>query len=345
MYYITAFRNPVPQGHTDPAQVLASMEKRKSHKKTYEVESLTSLTFRPKPIPYSVLHPSMGIPFMIGDPTPKATWYSTFRIPKRSGGMREIKAPNEVLKKEQRHIYECLRYTLGILEHDCAYGFVKGRSCKQSLEVHKANKSRWFLKLDFHNFFPSFTTTLLKDKLNEQAVIKRYVGDALLDQMLYFCTDENNTLVQGAPSSPYLANIAMVSFDHHFNKYCVENNLTYTRYADDMLISSPCGFDWRAVQDVVLELLESLGYNGLTLSRDKTRYGSYNGSNWNLGLMYNNNYDVTVGHRAKRTLKVIAHKWDLLTDEDKAHWKGVLAYYSFIEPEYFAQERFNVCRN
>lgn len=348
MFYITAYRKPVTQGHTDPVQVLTELHRTKARKITYEVASVQSLRFVPKFImEHYVPSAELGLGHSVGvhDLAIKSDWYTTFSIPKRSGGRREIKAPNDYLKKEQRYIYEYLRNDLGILEHDCAYGFVKGRSCKQSLQVHQKNHSRWFLKLDFHNFFPSFSKELLVNKLWDQAVVARYMHHGAVADLMYMCTDENNVLVQGSPCSPYLANIAMVSFDHHFKKYCKEHGLIYTRYADDMLISSRSGFNWREVQDVVLELLENLGYNGLTLAQEKTRYGNFNGANWNLGLMYNNNFNITVGHEAKHTLKVIAHKWDTLPIEDKAHWHGVYVYYKHIEPEYFSQERFDVLNN
>lgn len=337
MFYITAYKPLTPGGHTDPLQVLNNITERKAHRITYEVNSLNELRFVPE-----TTRIIARIPEEL--PENKEDWYTTFSIPKRSGGRREIKAPNEVLKKKQEQIYKILRDKMKVLEHECAYGFVKGRNCKQSLEVHKANHSRWFLKLDFHNFFPSFDTEILTWRLTDHATITKYLAEDLQD-ILCICTDEHGRLVQGSPSSPYLANIAMLAFDHHFNKYCKEHNLVYTRYADDMLISSRCGFNWREVQDVVLELLRNLGYNGLTLSQDKTRYGSFNGANWNLGLMYNNNFDITVGHEAKRIFKVIAHKWDTLTPEEKTHWHCMYAYYKHIEPEYFSQERFKVCEN
>ena len=58
---------------------------------------------------------------------------------------------------------------------------------------------------------------------------------------------------------------------------------TYTRYADDILISKTIEFDWQEVVRQVQIILPP----GLNIKSNKTRYGSSNGSNWNLGLMYN----------------------------------------------------------
>lgn len=373
MYYITAYKRTAPvQGHVDPIQVINTLNDNKSHKVTFEVASPNMLTFVPQRQFHDVSRMLLAykVPIQIGTPgttrsqliigtTPeglrqgiplehshnhanKSQCYKTFRIPKRSGGVREIKAPIDALKKAQKAVYKYFSEDLHILEHECAYGFVKRRNCKASLNVHKANNSRWFLKLDFHNFFPSFDTQLLVQQLMCNANIAKFHANNLED-FLYLCTDENGKLVQGSPSSPYLANIAMISFDHAFSKYCAEHHLVYTRYADDMLISSAHAFDWRAIVNVVLETLNALGYTGLSLAADKTRYGNFNGANWNLGLMYNNQFDITVGHRNKRLFKVIAHKWDTLTPEEQVHWRGVFNYYKYIEPEYFTQERFNIC--
>lgn len=351
MYYITAYkRTTPPQGHTDPMAVLDALNEHQSHKITFEVASPNMLTFEP-----SHLFPTIGhmtsyyrcTDYMFQLPhelshAAKANLYRTFRIPKRSGGMREIKAPNDALKKTQKSIYKYFSEELHILEHECAYGFVKGRNCKASLLVHKARNSRWFLKLDFHNFFPSFDIDLLTRQLMCNAGVAKFHAHDLQDY-LFLCTDETGKLVQGSPCSPYLANIAMIPFDNAFFKWCNTRHLTYTRYADDMLISGTNKFDWHEVVEVVLALLNTLGYSNLSLSADKTRFGSFNGANWNLGLMYNNEFNVTVGHRNKRLFKVIAHKWNTLTPEEQSHWRGVFNYYRYIEPEYFSQERFNIC--
>lgn len=364
MYYITAYKRTAPvEGHTNPLTVLNTLNENKSHKITFEVASPSMLRLNLNEIHASVLDTLRAAGCIINDTIIseaedgtlislpinnfqrheyKLDSYKTFRIPKRSGGYREIKAPYDGLKKAQKAVYKYFHDDLKILEHECAYGFVKGRNCKASLEVHKSKHSRWFLKLDFHNFFPSFTTEVLNRQLMCNATIAKY-HSFTLDGYLYVCTDEQGRLVQGSPCSPYLANIAMIPFDHAFYKYCNEHQLVYTRYADDMLISSSRKFNWYELIGVVLELLDNLGYSGLSLSADKTRFGSFNGANWNLGLMYNNQFDITVGHRNKRLFKVIAHKWNELTPEEQVHWRGVFNYYRYIEPEYFAQERFNVC--
>jgi len=55
--------------------------------------------------------------------------YTTFHIPKNSGGYREINAPDETLKQLQYELVELLMM-FKIPAHDCAYAYVEHRCCK-----------------------------------------------------------------------------------------------------------------------------------------------------------------------------------------------------------------------
>ncbi len=266
--------------------------------------------------------------------------YTTFQIPKRSGGMRNIEAPNEFGKAMQRLILHILRDRSKILEHDAAYGFVKNRNCKKALIQHQLNKSEYFLKLDIDNFFPSLTEYTVISNLYKlaQATVSWNFINSMANYMFY-----EGRLSQGSPLSPYLANLTMLPFDYRLSKYAAAQGMVYTRYADDILLSSASPIKVRRTIDVVKDYLMKDDLN-LQLKEAKTRYGTCKGRNWNLGIMYNKDMDITVGHEAKHTMKVIAHKWDSLSDEDKQHFQGLLSYYKSIEPDYFNQERFNIIR-
>ena len=271
---------------------------------------------------------------------PAQVIYTTFQIPKRSGGMRNIEAPNEFGKAMQRLILHILRDRSKILEHDAAYGFVKNRNCKKALMQHQLNKSEYFLKLDIDNFFPSLTQDTVTTNLFKlaQSVGSRYFINSMAPYMFY-----EGRLSQGSPLSPYLANLAMIPFDCRLSEYAATHGLVYTRYADDILLSSRAPIRVGRTIEVVKDYLKKDDLN-LQLKEAKTRYGTCKGRNWNLGIMYNKDMDITVGHEAKHTMKVIAHKWDSLSEEDKQHFQGLLSYYKSIEPDYFNQERFNVIR-
>lgn len=263
--------------------------------------------------------------------------YHTFEIPKHSGGMREITAPSETLKESQFTILKGL-YDLKVLPHNAAHGFTKNRNCKTALEVHKKHKSRWFLKLDIQDFFPSIDKALIKKALKSYCNT-HYLEEASVDILLTICT-KDGSLPQGAPTSPLLSNLVMIETDVKIQAICKAHELVYTRYADDILISGSQSFDWEAVQSEIIAVLQ----RGMRLKTAKTRYGSFNGRNWNLGLMFNNNWEITVGHANKKKIKNMIHRFNTMpgekTRDNMFKINGILGYYKFIEPEYFSATPF-----
>ena len=234
--------------------------------------------------------------------------YSVFQIPKSSGGYRTIKAPNEVLSAKQKELRFLLegQYNFNMMPHNAAFAYVPTRSVKDALIVHQNNKSNWFLKLDFKDFFGSCTTDLVQRQLKKHYPVcnmdietSRHFFE-MLNNLAYL----DGALPQGTPLSPTLTNLVMIEFDYLMTKYAYANKLRYTRYADDILLTSKYEFEYRKVVEEVKGLLETNGYEELKLNNEKTRYASASGSNWNLGLMYNKHHDITIGHKNKRKLKL-----------------------------------------
>ena len=82
-------------------------------------------------------------------------YYREFKLPKRSGGDREIVSPSYPLKLVQRWILEEILNKLPV--SDAAYAYVKGNGLgiKKNADLHK--KSLYILELDFKDFFPSIS--------------------------------------------------------------------------------------------------------------------------------------------------------------------------------------------
>ena len=260
--------------------------------------------------------------------------YETFTIPKASGGVREITAPLPELRDAQRQVLKLITKQCKFLPHNAAHGFTKNRNPKTALQVHQANKSKWFLKMDIKDFFPSCTGSALQKALRETYPFNRLSSNLRI--MLVNLATRNETLPQGSPLSPLLANMIMIPFDIALTEYCKENKLIYTRYADDIMISSREHFNPGSVMIMVDTLLEQ---HGFSLNHDKSRYGSSAGRNWNLGLMYNEAGDITVGHKKKKLVKNMVHNFTTKPEEqtqaNKYRLLGIVGYCAYIEPDYF----------
>ena len=77
------------------------------------------------------------------------------------------------------------------------------------------------------------------------------------------------------------------------------------------------------------------------IKKEKTRYGSIAGQNWNLGLMLNKDNNITVGTQRKSDFKhsvfnlLMDYKKGVAwTPEDKLQLRGMYSYLHNIEPDY-----------
>ena len=267
--------------------------------------------------------------------------YRVFQIPKRSGGLRTIHAPNPEFKEALSKVKNIFEQRLKCLPHDAAYAYVKNRSVKDALIKHQNNNSNWYLKIDLKDFFPSCTPGLIFDALYELHPFCTLPKPDLvkLKTIIDVCC-LNNGLPQGTPMSPILTNLLMVRYDYAIYNYLKRGtgeHYVYTRYADDILISSKSKFDWKKLQDELAMILAPF-----QIKKEKTRFGSKNGSNWNLGLMLNKDNNITLGSEKKRTIKAMLNNYlrDIKNNiewskEDRDQLQGHLSYLKNIEPNYY----------
>lgn len=270
------------------------------------------------------------------------TKYTKFQIPKASGGLRTILAPDEDLKEIQSALKDILEKQLKMLPHDTSYAYCRTRSVKNAVEVHQKHKSRWFLKLDLKDFFTYCSEELIKEK-----IVKLYPICELpeniqerLVQLLCNAGLYENGLPQGTPLSPVITNLIMMEFDVAVSKMLYKQGYTYTRYADDLIISARESFEYKPLIEEVDTILKDLNYP-FQIKQEKTRYGSSNGSNWNLGLMLNRDNQITIGHKNKK--RIISMMYNLIKNPDK--WSasegqvllGHLNWYKANEPQPFAR--------
>ena len=269
------------------------------------------------------------------------TQYYEFQIPKRSGGLRTINAPNTAFKEALSKVKDIFEQDLKCLAHNAAYAYTKQRSILDALKIHQANQSQWYLKIDLLNFFPNCTPDLIYKQLKQLYPFYYFSEkyNTLLKKIIKVCC-LNNGLPQGTPMSPILTNLIMIPYDYTlYNalKRGIGDHFVYTRYADDILISCKRNFNWRCLEETLAIYLRPF-----QIKHEKTRYGSRAGSNWNLGLMLNKDNNITLGSGKKKIINAMLNnfikdyknniKW---SREDVYQLQGHLSYLKQIEPDYY----------
>ena len=275
----------------------------------------------------------------------RSTLYETFHIPKKSGGLRRIDAPKPELMNALRNLKTIFEEDYHALYHTSAFAYVKNRCTVDAVKRHQKNNSKWFGKLDLHDFFGSTTLDYVIKMFSMvfpfSEIVKFPNGEAELRKALDLAF-LNGGLPQGTPLSPLITNVMMIPVDYKlanafrdFDK----QRFIYTRYADDFIISSKVDFDVHRVEKLVVDTLHEFGAP-FTINESKTRYGSSAGRNWNLGVMLNKDNEITVGHKKKRQFQSMLYNY--ITDkrkgiswprEDVQTMQGLHSYYRMVEPE------------
>lgn len=275
----------------------------------------------------------------------RSTLYETFHIPKKSGGLRRIDAPKPELMNALRNLKTIFEEDFHALYHTSAFAYVKNRCTVDAVKRHQKNNSKWFGKLDLHDFFGSTTLDYVIKMFSMvfpfSEIVKFPNGEAELRKALDLAF-LNGGLPQGTPLSPLITNVMMIPVDYKFANAFRDfdkQRFIYTRYADDFIISSKVDFDVHRVEKLVVDTLHEFGAP-FTINESKTRYGSSAGRNWNLGVMLNKDNEITVGHKKKRQFQSMLYNY--ITDkrkgiswprEDIQTMQGLHSYYRMVEPE------------
>jgi hypothetical protein len=277
----------------------------------------------------------------------RADLYTTFFIPKSSGGLRRIDAPSPEISEALTSLRDQFELCYLPYVHDAAFAYVHGRCTVDAVKRHQQNQSKWFLKLDFSNFFGNSAFDFVINQFSRiypfNEVMKNPKGKLLLTQALSLCF-LNGSLPQGSPLSPYITNAMMIPIDYDIENVVNGMNkstrhFVYTRYADDLLISCDDTFDKTRIESMINAIL--IKHKApFALNAKKTRYGSSSGQNWNLGVMLNKENKITIGHQKKRQFKAMLDsyikKHDAWSIHDVQILQGHMNYYAMIEPDYIS---------
>lgn len=222
------------------------------------------------------------------------SYYNSFEISKKSGGVRKIDAPTQILKVIQRKLSRCLyNYHDDILkEHNInvniSHAFERKKGIISNAKIHR-NK-RYILNVDLKDFFDCFHFGRVKGFFvsNEYFKLPEEVATVIAQLTCY-----NGKLPQGAPTSPIITNYICNILDYKILSLAKKYHLDYTRYADDLTFSTN---DKKFVDnfDVFFKSLDSIiTKNGFKINEKKTRLVFKDSRQTVTGLIVNKRINVS----------------------------------------------------
>jgi RNA-directed DNA polymerase len=201
---------------------------------------------------------------------PRRRWYTEFTIPKKDGSMRLIRAPIPPIKAAQRRLVCILEHRGGGVT-PYAHAYVRRRSVLSMAAPHVGRAV--VVKIDVKDFFNSIDTMMTFN-----ALAQARTDDCVIDAVSRLSFDDRR-LPTGAPTSPILSNIYAAQFlDHIIAAICKKwrthswrspriDSIAYTRYADDIVLSS----NYRRLSEIIPVIRHALRCAGLTMNEDKVR--------------------------------------------------------------------------
>jgi RNA-directed DNA polymerase len=253
----------------------------------------------------------------------EAANYRMFAIKKRSGGRRFIHAVTGELFKAQQFINSEILQRLK--PHPASFAFHPDGGIRACASEHCG--TRWLFQYDLADFFHSVnevdvygvfvglgyrpllafemaricTTTRLPKHLKHY-LWPKFENRSQIYQFYIERTGAVGVLPQGAASSPMLSNLVARSLDEALTAFSVQHGLVYTRYADDITLSSGRDIpDEMSIGGIHRTVIGIIRKNGFRENPDKTRIAGPGSKKLMLGLLV----DGKVPRLSKETFKRI----------------------------------------
>lgn len=266
--------------------------------------------------------------------------YKSYKIKKKSGGDRVISQPAKEIKYIQNILMEAFLNKLPI--HECATAYKKGGSIKKNAAAHTGNT--YISKFDLKDFFGSIKADDVSQHLEKY--LNGDLPPASYQLIARACCIKHKGLEElclsiGAPSSPLLSNSIMYEIDQKVSQWCSENQVTYTRYADDLTFSSNIKGKSFEIEGVLSKILSASQHPSLRINEKKTIHVSKKGTRRVTGIIITNDDRMSLGRERKRLISAMIHRnlAKRLEEKDIERLQGLLGLAKDIEPIFCARMR------
>lgn len=150
-------------------------------------------------------------------------------LPKKDGGYRVVWIIKDdeyknILKRIANNLYKSNAFP------ECVQGFIKNRSIISNASHHL--KKKFVFNIDIKRFFDSINADKIVDILIREGFRKKHAK--IISELLTV----NKILTTGFSTSPVISNIICLDMDQKLLEFSGKHGFEYTRYGDDITISS-----------------------------------------------------------------------------------------------------------
>lgn len=260
---------------------------------------------------------------------------------------RELISPSERLRA-YHHFLRLFLVDFLPVHKEVVFSYRKGVSARAAVEQHA--RSRHFFVTDIESFFPNLARDLIRRTIIQaQADIPIADLSENIDHILdLLCVDE--VLPIGFSTSPGLSNAVLYHFDTAFQERSQQLGLIYTRYADDIVLSSSERTTVESGEQALQELLATMFDGKLRLHRGKSKYLHIGGKIKLLGMVILPNGMISVDASVKNEIETMLHLYirnrerfntmrDIGPAKTEARLAGLLNYVNTVDQAYLDKLR------
>ena len=219
--------------------------------------------------------------------------YTSFDIPKKSGGFRHIHAPRKDLKLIQKNLADALCsyqkefWDKNNIKPNISHAFQKGKSFITNAKIHRNKK--YVVNVDLEDFFDQFHFGRVRGFFlkNYNFQLSEEVATVIAQLACY-----KGKLPQGSPCSPVITNLICNIFDARVSKLAKKYRLNYTRYADDLTFSTNNHKFLDVESEFFAELKKEIDNAGFKINEKKTRVQYHDSRQEVTGIVVNKKLHV-----------------------------------------------------
>ncbi|MCU7803138.1 MAG: reverse transcriptase family protein [Candidatus Thiodiazotropha sp. (ex Lucinoma borealis)] len=217
---------------------------------------------------------------------------------------KKILRPSTKLGKYLRFLNSFV-FEFADVNDSVVHSYRRGKNTYSAIVKHA--DSNYFFKTDIQDFFYSITTEDIKSILdrNLDNTPISDIGDH--KDCILRLVSINNTLPVGLPTSPTISNTFLYAFDNMLESYCQENDIVYTRYSDDIILSSGERGRLDNISTIISGYLKEYASSELELNPSKTKYTHKGNKVKLLGIVILPCGLVTIDAKEKKQLEILLH--------------------------------------
>ncbi|WP_440785179.1 reverse transcriptase domain-containing protein [Pseudomonas syringae] len=261
---------------------------------------------------------------------------------------RSVYAPEPKLKLYLGFLSRVLFDRLPLAEQ-VVYSYRKGVNVVNAVEKHSSSK--YFFQTDIESFFGSINREIIRRSILWSLDFCPISDiDVWIDRILDIVTVDG-LLPPGFPTSPAISNCCLVKFDEEFLSWCDSQGFIYTRYADDLIVSSKVDPGVDLLVSKITEILNKMFDGDFKLNLNKTRVVRPGSKVKLLGVVIlpngkvsidgnlKKNVETAMYHLLKNKEKFVSFLKEQELDRALQKFSGQLNYINTVDPDFLDKLR------